>query len=141
MGNKRIENKSFAGEPRSNTPTGEYIVICYKTRPVQSFGGKRRLELWFRVIEGNFEGDEILMYCTFPSGRLSRSCKLYEQWVLAIGRTPTKGERFNRKVFQGKMFKLLVRKTNCKYKNRILKPTILQYSVADTILETLTGII
>jgi hypothetical protein len=129
-----------AESSRTMIPDGDYVAVCYRTRVVHSFGKAKKLEVWFRVVEGCHAGAELAMYCTYPEGRITASRKLYIQWSLAIGRRPIKGERFSQKVFRGKMFRVAVRKVPRQFKDGTPMPDYLSYSVVDTIKETITGI-
>lgn len=122
-------------------PGGQYEAVCYKANYAQTFGGRRALFLGFRVFGERYDGTELFMACPKPERKLKVNHKLYMQWSLALGRAPYKGERLNKNVFLHKMFLVEVRDTRRKYNStgRLL-PKSLQYSVVDTILETLTGI-
>lgn len=80
------------------------------------------------------------MICTMPKGKLGQRFKLFDQWALVLGRAPRKGEKFKASIFRNKMHRILVRDTKRVFPHRKLKPVFLQYSVVDTIIETLTGI-
>ena len=129
-----------AGAPRSQIPPGLYKAICYRTSTIMSYGGCRTLAVYFRVIEGHFSGVEMVMYCTYPTGRISPSTKLYTQWSFAKGRFPDRNEKFAQKVFRGKMYLVSIRSTKRRFADGNAYPDVFQYSVVDTIRETLTGI-
>lgn len=122
-------------------PPGEYDAICYKTETGRSWGGRTDIYILFRIWGGRGDGTELFMVCTYNLNRkLSPRYKYYQQWTLAKGRPPGKGERLSRKVFCNKMYRVLVRDTQRRHSNGKLMPDILQYSVVDSIIETQTGI-
>lgn len=118
---------------------GEYDAICYRAEYGKSWGGRNSLYVKFRIYEGKYDGVELFMVCSRPKGKLRTRHKLYQQWSLALGRVPIKSERFNKETLPNKMYRVLVRDTNRQFSNGRRMPDYLQYSVVDTILETLTG--
>lgn len=121
-------------------PKGEYQAVCYKVNYAKSFG-RDTLFLRFRVFGGRYDGTELFMACRKPVGKTKVNHKLYIQWSLAMGRVPKKGERLSKKVFLHKMFLVQVRDSQVRFKfSGKHLPKMLQYSVVDTILETVTGI-
>jgi len=122
-------------------PEGQYKAVCYKANYAQTFGGVRKLFLGFRVFGGRYDGTELFMACPKPVGKPKINHKLHIQWSLAMGRVPNKGEHLSKNAFLRKMFLVEVRDTRRKHNSTgKLLPKSLQYSVVDTILETLTGI-
>ncbi len=118
---------------RLRIPVGDYRTVCYKTRSVPSYRGSRKLVFYFRIVEGEHAGTELSMYCNYPRGKLTPSHKLYRQWALAIGRRPSKNERFAQRVFRGKMYLVLVRDAKPVFSDGSPHPEFLTYSVVDTI--------
>lgn len=137
-----VENKApIAEQSRPRIPTSEYDAVCYKTETGRSWGGRTDIYILFRIIGGSQDGTELFMACTYhPKRKLSQRYKYYQQWTLANGAPPKKGERLSPKVFCNKMYRVLVRDTQRRYSNGKLMPDILQYSVVDSIIETQTGI-
>ncbi len=129
-----------AGKERPRIPEGDYVAVCYRTRSVKSFGGRRKLMFYFRIVEGDQAGVELEMYCNYPSGRITKSHKLHRQWALAIGRFPSKGDKFAQNVFRGKMCRVLVRDAMPPFPDGTPVPEFLRYSVVDTIKEVLIGV-
>ena len=124
---------------RPTVPSAEYEAICFKTEYGISFGGRKDLYVRFRICDGEFDGTELFMAIN-PPKKLTQRTKKWQQWALAIGRQPRKGERFSKGIFENKMFKILVRLTRAKFDNGQQKPDFMQYSVVDTILEAQTGV-
>lgn len=119
---------------------GEYDAICYKAETGRSFGGRRDIYIKFRIYESEYDGFEVVMVCTYPKGKIRLRHKFYQQWILANGGPPKKGQRLIRGVFLNRMFRVKVRTTKRTYTNtNRLLPDNLQYSVVDTIIEPLTG--
>jgi len=137
-----VENDApVAGQSRPRIPPGEYDAICYKTETGKSWGGRTDIYIRFRIIGGSQDGRELFMACTYHAKRrLSPRHKYYQQWALAKGRPPAKGERLSQKIFSNKMYRVSVRYTQRRHSNGKLMPNFLQYSVVDSIIETQTGI-
>ena len=81
------------------------------------------------------------MACRKPpkNKKLTHRFKLYEQWSILLNRKPNKGDRFNKNNFKNKVYKVLVRYTESKFKKGELKPIFLQYSVVERIIEVIAG--
>lgn len=141
--NKQVENiceTPDAGEFPARIEPGIYDAICYKTETGKSFGGRYDIYIRFKIFGGPHDGTRLFMACTFPKGRMSPRRKYYQQWMLASGRPPFKGERLARKVFLHKLYSVSVRDTNKQFSNGERMPDFMQYSVVDSIVETKTGI-
>lgn len=130
----------IADTMRERVPPGEYEAVCYDTSTGTSFGGRLDLYVNFRISGGEFDGIELFMVCTLPKCKLRQRFKLYDQWSLAIGRPPYKGEKFKASVFKNKKYRIIVRDTKRQYSNKKPKPESSQYSMVDTIIEAETGI-
>lgn len=137
-----VENDAPVAEQFSpRIPPGEYDAICYKTETGRSWGGRTDIYILFRIIGGSQDGTELFMVCTYhPKRKLSQRYKYYQQWTLAKGAPPKKGERLSPKVFCHKMYRILVRDTGRRHSNGQPMADCLQYSVVDSIIETQTGI-
>jgi len=135
------DHAPIAEEFRIRIPPGEYDAICYKTETGRSWGGRTDIYILFRIIGGSQDGTELFMACTYhPKQKLSLRYKYYQQWMLAKGAPPKKGERLSPKVFCHKMYRVLVRDTERKHSNGQPMADCLQYSVVDSIIETQTGV-
>ena len=128
-----------AEEPLPRIPPGIYEAICHKVEIGISFKCRRSLYIKFRVCEGKYEGTELSMVCTYPSGKIRRRFKLYKQWAIAMGRCPAKGERIGGKAFARKMYEVQVRDTKGKLSDGKPEPDFLRYSIVDSIVKTLVG--
>ncbi len=130
----------IAGDQYPRIEPGEYQAVCYKAQYGISYGGQKKLYLRFRLVEGRFEGTELFMVCCRPKDKLTPKYKLHKQWCLALGRQPSKGERFNKNIFKNRLYSVLVRDTERKHRNGRPYPDYMQYSVIDSILEAQTGV-
>jgi len=119
---------------------GEYDAICYKVETGKSFGGEKKIFFRFRIYGSKYDDVELFMTCKYYSAPIPRNSKYYDQWSLANGQPPRRGERLARKTFPNKLYRVMVRDTRRKFPNGKLKPQQFQYSVIDTIIEPLTGI-
>ena len=118
-------------------PPGEYDAICYKTETGRSWGGRTDIYILFRIIGGSQDGTELFMACTYHVKReMTLRFKYYQQWTLANGTPPKKGERLSRKIFLNKKYRVLVRDTKRRHSNGKPVADFLQYSVVDSIIET-----
>lgn len=124
---------------RPRIPPGVYDAICYKTE-IGTKWGRQAIYILFRIPDGDYQGIELFMQCNFPKLKLNLNHKYYHQWMVANGGPPQKGQRMARKVFLGKMYRVLVRDTNRKYPDGTQMPSCTRYSVVERIVETITGI-
>jgi len=140
---KKIKQKNVSSDigeefyPRIEP--GEYQAVCHRIDTGTTFGNRRCLYFRFRLFGGKYDGEDLFMVCLLYSAPIPRRSKYYNQWSIAKGRPPIKGERLSREVFKGKLFKVLVRDTLRKFSNNKTMPSQFQYSVVDSILEPLTG--
>ena len=119
---------------------GIYEAVCSKVETGISYGAERKLFVRFKIHGGEYHGTELFMVCRYPKGeKISHRYKLYQQWALALGRRPRKKERFSMHLFKGKLYRVSVKDTQRKLSNNALVPDYLQYSVVETIIETLVG--
>ncbi|MFH1372507.1 MAG: hypothetical protein ABII79_01750 [bacterium] len=131
----------MAGNQESSIPPGEYEAICYKAETGKSWGGRTDAYIRFRIYGGKYDGTELFMACTWhPKSKLTPRHKYLEQWTLAKGRRPVKGEPLSLTIFKGKMYRVLVRNTQRMFSDGRLKPGYMQYSVVDSILKPPTGV-
>ena len=137
---KSESSSLIADEMSIRIPPVEYEAVCYATNTGISFGGRLSLYVQFRICGGEYDGVEVPMICTLPKGKLRQRFKLFDQWALVLGRVPRKGEKFKASIFRKKMYRILVRDTKRVFQHKKTKPKYLQYSIVDTIIETLTGI-
>lgn len=131
----------IAQEFGRSIPEGDYEAICYKVEVGLSGWTKdSKCYLRFRLIGGDYDGTELFMACTYHKGVVKPRSKYYSQWMLATGRRPAKGEKLSCRVFEKKMYTVHARYTKRKFSDGKPMPPNMQYSVVDTIRETLTGV-
>lgn len=119
---------------------GEYDAICYDVERGISWGGRENIYIKFKIYGGAFDGAELFMACTFKiKSKMSYRHKYYQQFSIANGGPPFRGQRLSPCIFKNKMYRVLVRDTVRKFPNQRMMPRFLQYSVVDTILEVLAG--
>jgi len=119
-------------------PPGEYEAICHKADSGIGWGYRRTLYLRFRIYGGEHDGVDLFLASPYPD-RVRYRHKLHKQWMLAIGGPPPNGQRFAKKVFLNRMFKVLVQDTERRHEGGKILPDFAQYSIVKTILEPLTG--
>ncbi len=117
---------------------GDHDAICYDVQYGRGFGGRKTVYVWFRLIDGDFIDAELYMACTYY-GSLTPRSKLHKQWTLAFGHSPRKGDRFSKRVFLNKAFRVRVR-TVATDEHGQARPTPLQYSIIDKIVEPIAGV-
>lgn len=137
---KGASDDPVAGTPPARIPGGEYDAVCYAVETGVSFGGQKKVFLKFRIHEGKYDGTELFMAINhYPNAELRPRHKYYQQWALAKGRMPHKGERLALNVFPKRLYRVLVRDTQRKHSHGKVMADCVQYSVVDSILEPLTG--
>ena len=125
----------IADESPPRIPQGEYEAFCYGYEKGFSWG-KSHVYIKFRVNGGKYDGKELFLVCPYyPKRLISHRHKYYGEWCKVNGGCPEKGQQMSPKVFVSKMFRVLVRDAQPKYKNGDPKPVILQYSVVDRIID------
>ena len=132
-----------AGEDRKLIPEGKYSAQCIEAK--KGMIGQRttqgtytrtpKIILKFRLIEGQFQRDEILMYINanykpFPAGS-----KFYHCWVIAMGRKPARRDRLALDVFKGHIFTVGVKTVKPKFEDGTERPEPFWYSRVNEIYE------
>lgn len=121
-------------------PPGEYVAYCKSSEYGNSFGGQRKLFLSMLIHEGEYAGTKLFLACNADKSSLKPNCKLFDLWCIALGRALKKGERFNKDIFVKRLFRVRVRDTKRLVSGTSSpRPDYAQYSVVDTILESVTG--
>ena len=134
-------NDPIAKALPTRIPPDKYDAICYDTELGRSWGGRWNVYIKFRIIDGPYEGTELVMICTYhPKREISHRHKYFLQFALANGGPPRKGQRMSHNIFRGIVFRVLVRDTKRKFPNNEYLPKSFQYSVVDTILEVVAGV-
>lgn len=116
-------------------PEGEHQAIVTRYDRCE-FYRRKKLYLWFKIVDGTNEGPEIFMPFNVYS-KIVRNSKYYKAWVTAKGSKPKKNDRMSPKVFKGKVFLIKVRTV---MKGRELEALGEdKYSVVDDIIGVLAG--
>jgi hypothetical protein len=119
-------------------PPGEYDAICIATERGRSWGGREDIYLRFRIHGSPCHGTTLFMVCTYHAkAELSRRHKYWQQWTLANGGPPLRGERLSPAVFHNRLFRVIVRYTRKCHSNGRPMPDWIQYSVVDSIVDRL----
>ncbi len=136
MKKKHSEEDLIAGEDRKLIPEGKYSVQCIEAK--KGMVGQRttkgtyarppKIILKFRLIEGQFQGEEILMYFNanykpFPAGS-----KFYQCWVIAKGQKPARRDKMALDVFKGHIFTVGVTTVKPKFEDETERPKPFWYS-------------
>lgn len=119
-------------------PAGEYLAQCVGVDKAFCFGKVEKYFLWFRIIEGEYEGTE-LFGARYYYDRPGPSSKQYQEWVITAGRRPTRVDRMSLNIFKGKIFKVRVGTTVKKDEEGKPLPSVLHYSSVTRILDCHTG--
>jgi hypothetical protein len=127
------EDKPVAGDPRPQIPAGNYEAMCERTE-ITFYRNQRKLKFWFTIDKGEYAGANVTMFCPYPKGTKSSASKYYQQWVLATGRAPQKGQKLDRAVFDTHRFLVKIRSTNRKFSDEERMPDSVQYSVVESII-------
>jgi len=132
-----------AGDDRPLIPEGKYTAYCLEAR--KEMVGQRtnkgtsartpKIVLTFKITEGQYQDNEILMYInadykTFPAGS-----KFYQCWVIASGRRPARNDRMSLDVFRNHIFTVGVTTVKPKSPDGTDVPEALWYSRVDWIYE------
>lgn len=130
-----------AGLFPSRIPEGKYDAFCYATEKGRSWGYRESIYVKFRLIGGKYDETEIFMVCTFQErSEINHRHKYFQQFSIANGGPPEKGQKLSPKIFLNKSFRVLVRDTKRKFSNKEPMPSFMQYSVVDTILNEVTDL-
>jgi len=125
-----------AGEGRPRIEPGQYIAHCFKANIINYKGAKKYM-IWFRLCGGKYDGLELFLPCPDTKGKGVIRTKYYENWVIANGSRPKKGQQMAKSIFKNKEFRISVGDTKRKFENGELKPESLQYSIVKEIKELL----
>ena len=132
-----------AGDRPPLIPEGDYEVGFVRPEETHLWG-RKKLFLHFQTVEtGDYHGTVLFMSMNLPThGRLSRSSKFFQSWVLAAGKEPNRLDRMSTRIFRGKIFLARVRTvTTFIHASRKVKkrePTTF-YSIIDHLIERRAG--
>lgn len=130
------------GEPRVLLPEGEYQAICIRAEVAEmfKFGRARKIFLHFELYGGAHAGQRLFMPMAVPpSGhKIGRGSKLYANYLIANGQPPGRRDRVSLKVFQNRLFRVMVKSVVPLFADGTPKPPLFHYSVVAELLEPLT---
>ncbi len=143
MKRTRGEEDLIAGDDRKLIPEGKYTAQCVEAKrglvgqrtTKGTFSRTPKIVLKFRLIEGPFQGEEILMYMNADYRPFPAGSKFYQCWVIAKGRKPARRDRMTLDVFKDHIFVVGVRTVKSKFADGTEKPESLWYSRVDEIYE------
>jgi hypothetical protein len=134
------DSAPIAGEIPPRIPAGEYQAFCYQyeLEPRKTWG-KHHVYILFRICGDRCGGTELFLACPyFRKGEMSHRYKYFQQWTIANGAPPVKGQRMTPNIFLGKMFKVLIRDARTTYPDGEPTPESLRYSVVHRIIGLVT---
>ena len=128
-----------ADGPPPKIPEGEY-TIGFLRAETGILRGKRRVFLWFRIVDpGEHVGKELYLCCPVPeNGKFGMGSKLVEAWRIAKGQWPTRRDRLSVNVFRGLYFRAAI-KTVMKNQDGEERPVDQHYSKIDHLIERINS--
>jgi hypothetical protein len=134
----------IAGEDRKLIPEGKYTAQCIEAKKGMvgqrttkgTFARTPKIILKFRLIEGQFLGEVILMYINADYKPFPAGSKFYQCWVIAKGRKPARRDRMPLDVFKDHIFIVGVKTVKPKFEDGTEKPEPFWYSRVNEIYET-----
>lgn len=118
-------------------PDGIYQAVAIR-HEYSEFFGRRKLYLWFQIIDESYIGTKLFMSFNIPK-RITASSKYYKARLIATkGVKPRNNDRMSPNVFKNKAFTIKVRTV---VKGSDSKPLLSddQYSVVGELIEQSVG--
>ncbi len=133
----------IAGEDRKLIPEGRYAAHCIQAKREMvgqrttkgTYARTQKVILKFKLIEGQFQGDEILMYLNGDYKPVPAGSKFYQCWVIAKGRKPARRDRLTLDVFKDHVFTVGVKTVKPKFDDGTERPEAFWYSKVNEIYE------
>lgn len=143
-GGERLGKEDFiAGEDRKLIREGKYTAQCIEAK--KGMVGQRttkgtyaripKVILTFKLIEGEFQGEKILMYINADYKPFPAGSKFYQCWVIAKGRKPVRRDRMTLDVFKNHIFAIGIKTVKPKFEDGTEKPETFWYSRVNEIYE------
>ena len=136
--NKKISDQDpvYAGD-YEYLPDGTYQATLTR-HEISEYFGKRKLYLWFKIIEGAHADKELFMPFPYPL-KIKRTSKYYKaRLVAAKGIRPARNDRLSPKIFRNKVFTIKI-KAVLKGSEGSLLHVEERYSVVDELIEVSVG--
>ena len=146
MRKKDSSEDLIAGEDRTLIPEGKYTAHCIeaKNRQVGQTTGKGtyaqtlKAILKFKIIDGEYQGQEIPMFLNVNYERIPFGSKFYQFWVIANDcKRPGRKDRMSLDKFKGHIFSVGLKTVKRTFEDGTEKPESLWYSRVDEIYEKL----
>jgi len=121
---------------RSLIPDGKYEVQCTGYDNSFCLGKARKLFLYFRIIEGEYEGTKLFQAFNIPyDERIKSGSKYYKTWVMVNQwRKPSRNTKMSPRLFLNHVYRIKTRTVKPKHNDQPM-PEAFRYSVVDEILE------
>ena len=140
---KDSEEDPIAGEDRILIDEGKYSAQCIEAKRGMvgqrtgkgTFARVPKIILKFKLLEGQGQGGEILMYVNADYKPFPPGSKFYQCWVVATGRKPARRDRMTLDVFRGHIFIVGVTTVKPKFEDGTEKPRPFWYSKVNEIYE------
>lgn len=132
---------AVGGEPRVLLPEGQYEGVCVGAELVEmfKFGKARKAFLCFELYNGAHAGKRLFMPMAAPPNghKIGRGSKLYANYLIANGQPPGRRDRVSLKVFQNRLFRVMVKTVKPTFENGTPKPAFFHYSIISELIERL----
>ena len=133
----------IAGEDRKLIPEGRYAAQCIEAKKGMvgqsttkgTYVTTPKIIFKFKLIQGEFQGEEILMYLNAAYKPFPAGSKFYQCWVIAKGRKPARRDRLALDVFKDHIFTVGVKTVKPKFEDGTEKPETFWYSKVNEIYE------
>lgn len=138
-----LKEDLIAGEDRELIPEAKYSAQCIEAKKEMvgqktaqgTFTRTPKIILKFKLIEGQFQEKELLMYVNAAYKPFPAGSKFYQCWVIAKGRKPARRDRMTLDVFKGHIFTVGVKTVKPKFEDGTEKPEAFWYSRVNEIYE------
>ncbi len=133
----------IAGEDRELIPEGKYSAQCIEAKKGMvgqktaqgTYTRTPKIILKFKLMERQFQGEEILMYVNADYKLFPAGSKFYQCWAIAKGRKPARRDRMPLDVFKNHIFTVGVKTVKPKFENGAEMPESCWYSRVNEIYE------
>jgi hypothetical protein len=134
----------IAGEGRALIPEGKYTALCFEVKRAMvgvetskgTYAKTPKVILSFKVTEGRYQEEKILMYLNINYKKIPAGAKFYQIWVMANNsQRPRRNDRMSLEVFKNHIFTVGVKTVKPKFRDGTGKPQPFWYSRADEIYE------
>ena len=133
-----------AGDDRKLIPEGKYTAQCIEAKRSMvgmettkgTFARTPKIVLSFKIIDGQYQGEEIPMFLNVNYIRIPFGSKFYHCWVIANDCIkPNRRDRMPLEKFKGHIFTVGVKTVKPRFRDGKEKPEAFWYSRVDEIYE------